>query len=96
MHAKLISENRPTLSSLPATRHCCDGMGGGCSGSEAESQPEDQSDSSVSGTSGGDSNLDCAGFETHEQAQRVLKKDPSDPHYLDGDGDSVACEELQP
>jgi micrococcal nuclease len=38
--------------------------------------------------------LDCAGFETHEEAQRVLEQDPSDPHYLDGDG--VACEELQP
>ena len=46
----------------------------------------------VSGTYSGDSNLDCAGFETHEEAQRVLKQDPSDPHYLDGDG--VACEDL--
>ena len=72
------------------------GIGGGCSGFEAESQPEDQSDSPASGTYSGGSNLDCAGFEAHEQAQPVLKQDPSYPHYLDGDGDSVACEELQP
>lgn len=72
------------------------GIGGGCSDSEPESQPEDYSDSSVSSASGEDSNLDCASFETHDQAQRVLEQDPSDPHYLDGDGDGVACEELQP
>ena len=41
-----------------------------------------------------DTNLDCAGFETHEEAQRVLERDPSDPHYLDGDGDGEACEDL--
>jgi len=44
--------------------------------------------------SGGDSNLDCASFVTHEQAQRVFEQDLSDPHYLDGDDDGVACEEL--
>ena len=69
------------------------GIGGGCSGYETESPPASQSDSSVG--SGRDSNLDCAGFETHEEAQRVLEQDPSDPHYLDGDGDGVACEELR-
>lgn len=67
------------------------GIGGGCSGSEPESTPASQSARSGSG---GDSNLDCASFETHEQAQRVLERDPSDPHYLDGDGDGVACEDL--
>ena len=70
------------------------GIGGGCSGSESGSQTEDQSGSSVSGVSPQDTNLDCAGFETHEEAQRVLEQDPSDPHYLDGDGDGVACEDL--
>jgi micrococcal nuclease len=69
------------------------GIGGGCSGSETESPPASQS---ASAGSGADSNLDCAGFETHEEAQRVLEQDPSDPHYLDGDGDGVACEELLP
>ena len=70
------------------------GIGGGCSGSASESQPEDQWGSSVSGASAGDSNLDCGGFETHEQAQRVLKQDPSDPRYLDGNDDGQACEDL--
>jgi micrococcal nuclease len=68
------------------------GIGGGCSGSESESQPGYQSPSAGDG---GDSNLDCANFETHEEAQRVLDRDPSDPHYLDGDDDGVACEELR-
>jgi micrococcal nuclease len=67
------------------------GIGGGCSGSEAESPAASQS---ASPESGADSNLDCASFETHEQAQRVLEQDPSDPNYLDGDGDGVACEDL--
>jgi hypothetical protein len=67
------------------------GIGGGCSGSEPESSPASQSPSAGSG---GDTNLDCASFETHEEAQWVLEKDPGDPHYLDGDG--VACEELLP
>jgi micrococcal nuclease len=65
------------------------GIGGGCSGSESQSVDE-----SASAGSGGDSNLDCASFAYQEEAQRVLKKDPSDPNYLDGDGDGVACEDL--
>jgi micrococcal nuclease len=72
------------------------GIGGGCSGDESESPPVSQSATAESGSSEVDSNLDCAGFETHEEAQRVLEQDPSDPHYLDGDGDGVACEELLP
>jgi hypothetical protein len=67
------------------------GIGGGCSGSEPESPAASQSASPGSEV---DSNLDCASFETHEEAQRVYEQDPSDPHYLDGDGDGVACEEL--
>lgn len=69
------------------------GIGGGCSGSEPDPQSDYQSPSAGDG---GDSNLDCAGFETHEEAQRVLEEDPSDPNYLDGDGDGVACEDLLP
>jgi micrococcal nuclease len=68
------------------------GIGGGCTGSEPESPAASQSASPGSGV---DSNLDCASFETHEEAQRVLEQDVSDPHYLDGDGDGVACEELR-
>ena len=69
------------------------GIGGGCSGSESQPQSGYESPSAGSGEG---SNLDCAGFATHEEAQRVLEQDPSDPHYLDGDGDGVACEELIP
>jgi micrococcal nuclease len=68
------------------------GIGGGCSGSESQPQPGYESPSAGSGA---DSNLDCANFDTHEEAQRVLEEDPSDPNYLDGDGDGVACEELR-
>ena len=66
------------------------GIGGGCSGSESESPAAPQTTSPGSGK---DSNLDCASFETHEVAKRVFEQDLSDPHYLDGDGDGVACEE---
>lgn len=84
---------------LPADKLCQqtdrgNGIGGGCSGSESGSQPEDQPGSSVSGANPQDTNLDCAGFKTQAEAQRVLEQDSSDPHYLDGDGDGAACEEL--
>jgi micrococcal nuclease len=70
------------------------GIGGGCSGSETEFQPDYQSDGAGSGANAGDGDLDCANFATHEEAQRVLEQDPSDPNYLDGDGDGEACEDL--
>jgi hypothetical protein len=41
-----------------------------------------------------DGNYDCADFETQAQAQAVLEQDPSDPHYLDGEGDGTPCEDL--
>ena len=69
------------------------GIGGRCSDSGSESPAASQSASPGGGV---DSNLDCAGFETQEEAQKVLQQDPSDPHYLDGDDDGVACEELLP
>jgi Excalibur calcium-binding domain len=37
---------------------------------------------------------DLRNFATHEEAQQVLEQDPSDPNYLDRDGDGVACEDL--
>lgn len=43
-----------------------------------------------------DGNYDCADFETRAQATAVLNRDPSDPHYLDGDGDGIPCEDLPP
>ena len=56
------------------------GIGGGCSGSESKPQPDYQSPSAGNG---GDTNLDCGHSATQEEAQRVLKRDPSDPNYLD-------------
>ena len=41
-----------------------------------------------------DGNYDCADFERRAQAKAVLERDPSDPHYLDGDGDGIPCEDL--
>jgi uncharacterized protein DUF1524/excalibur calcium-binding domain-containing protein len=41
-----------------------------------------------------DGDYNCADFETRAQAKAVLERDPSDPHYLDGDGDGIPCEDL--
>jgi hypothetical protein len=41
-----------------------------------------------------DGDYNCADFGTRTQAKIVLERDPSDPHYLDGDGDGVPCEDL--
>ena len=41
-----------------------------------------------------DGNYDCADFQTRAQAVAVLEQDPSDPHFLDGDGDGIPCEDL--
>ena len=38
--------------------------------------------------------LDCADFATQEEAQAVLRRDPSDPNGLDADNDGIACENL--
>jgi micrococcal nuclease len=76
------------------------GIGGGCSGSESGSSgsPPSSSGATDAGVTrpgaaeSGTENLDCADFETQEEAQEIFDEDPSDPHYLDGDGDGVACE----
>lgn len=36
----------------------------------------------------------CDDFSTQEEAQAVYDSDTSDPNYLDGDNDGVACEAL--
>jgi hypothetical protein len=41
-----------------------------------------------------DGDYNCADFVTRAQAKAVLDRDPDDPHYLDGDGDGVPCEDL--
>ena len=35
---------------------------------------------------------DCGDFDSQQEAQRVLERDPSDPNNLDADNDGVACE----
>lgn len=36
----------------------------------------------------------CSDFDTQQQAQAVLEADRSDPNWLDGDHDGIACERL--
>ncbi|WP_199336843.1 thermonuclease family protein [Oscillatoria sp. FACHB-1407] len=38
--------------------------------------------------------LNCSDFRTQAEAQRILERDRSDPHRLDGDRDGIACESL--
>jgi len=38
--------------------------------------------------------LDCPDFTSQRAAQAVLDADPGDPHWLDDDGDGIACEWL--
>lgn len=86
-------ENEKGLWRLPDGSLCQqtdrgNGIGGGCSGTENAPSGEAQSN----GGYGEQGDLDCADFATQKQAQRVLENDPSDPNYLDGDDDGVACE----
>jgi hypothetical protein len=38
--------------------------------------------------------LDCADFQSQEQAQTVLESNPTDPNNLDEDDDGQACEDF--
>lgn len=38
--------------------------------------------------------IDCATFDSQEEAQAVYDADPSDPNNLDEDGDGLACDEF--
>jgi hypothetical protein len=40
------------------------------------------------------SEYNCSDFSTQEEAQAEYDSDTSDPNYLDGDNDGVACETL--
>jgi competence protein ComEC len=57
---------------------------------EQEAQPVQEPEPEPAPT--GD--LDCADFATQEEALAVLEANPSDPNYLDGEGDGIACESL--
>lgn len=75
-------------------------IGAGTPGCTGASEPAPETEPAPPAPSGDipppppDGNYDCADFETQEQAQAVLDRDPSDPHYLDGESDGVACESL--
>jgi hypothetical protein len=48
----------------------------------------------LAGRSDAQADLDCADFDTQQEAQAEFNRDPSDPHGLDADEDGIACEEL--
>jgi hypothetical protein len=70
----------------------------GAAGGEDAAQPTREAKASRAGAAipplPSDGNYDCADFETRAQAKVVLERDPSDPHYLDGEGDGIPCEDL--
>lgn len=41
-----------------------------------------------------DNDCDCFDFSSHREAQRVLEAFSGDPHRLDGDGNGIACDNL--
>jgi len=93
---KEARENERGLWGLPEAELCQqtdrgNGIGGGCSDSELEEGSSGEQEPGSGYTEGGD--LDCADFATQEEVQKVLERNPSDPNYLDGDDDGVACED---
>ena len=70
------------------------GESGGSDGSSGSGTSTGSSDSSNSASSSNPNEYNCSDFETQSEAQAVLERDPSDPNYLDGEGDGIACESL--
>jgi hypothetical protein len=70
----------------------------GAAGGEGAEQPAGEAEPAGKAVSipplPSDGDYNCSDFETQAQAEAVLKQDPSDPHYLDGEGDGVPCEDL--
>jgi len=46
----------------------------------------------LAGTAVAQDDLDCEDFDSQEEAQAELDRDPSDPNNLDADDDGMACE----
>ncbi|QSW98488.1 thermonuclease family protein [Haloterrigena alkaliphila] len=69
---------------------------GGSDESTEQSDPEPPADESTEDLPQlpADGDYDCGHFDTQDQAQTVLERDPSDPHRLDADSDGIACESL--
>jgi hypothetical protein len=72
----------------------------GAAGGEDPSQPAREAEASRTDAAippiPADGNYDCADFQTRAQAVTMLERDPSDPHFLDSDGDGIPCEDLPP
>ena len=68
--------------------------GGGDAARPAQEAKTSRTDAAAIPPMPADGNYDCADFETQAQAKAVLEQDPSDPHYLDGEGDGIPCEDL--
>src|SRR5919112_6271906 len=70
----------------------------GAAGGEDSAQPAREAKASRTDTPippvPADGDYNCADFVTRAQAKAVLDRNPGDPHYLDGDGDGVPCEDL--
>ena len=69
------------------------GAGGGGGAHPAEEAKASSTDVGIPSLPA-DGDYNCADFVTRAQAKAVLDRDPGDPHYLDGDGDGVPCEDL--
>jgi hypothetical protein len=86
-------EAQAVLDANPSDPNYLDGEGDGMAceslpSASASAPPPPEPESVPTG------DLDCADFATQEEAQAVLDADPSDPNYLDGEGDGIACESL--
>jgi hypothetical protein len=72
----------------------------GCAGPQGQDADQPAREAKASSSDAGipslpaDGDYNCADFGTRAQAKAVLERDPGDPHYLDGDGDGVPCEDL--
>jgi len=86
-------EAQAVLDANPEDPNYLDGEGDGVACESLPSAPASASPlPTPDSTPMGD--LDCSDFATQEEAKAVLEEDPSDPNYLDGEGDGVPCESL--
>lgn len=83
-------EAQAVLDTDPGDPNYLDGEGDGvaCESLPSSSSPVPAPETVPAG------GLDCSDFATREEALEVLEADPSDPNYLDGEGDGIPCESL--
>ncbi len=85
-------EAQAVLDADPGDPNHLDGEGDGVACESLPSSSSSASPRSPEPATAGD--LDCSDFATQEEAQEVLDANPSDPNYLDGEGDGIPCESL--